>query len=253
MIGNRGKWLLRRPTGDAPTRLFLLPYSGVGASMYSRWPARFGDVEVCLVQPPGRENRIREAHYGTYDALAERAAAGLAPNLDRPYGLFGHCGGALAAFALARGIAAAGHRLPDCLFLSSQVAPHDGPFGRFLDMSDAELTTELEQLTVAMGGMPTPDAITMGLDVLKADVAANRAYRLSPPEPVDADLHAIGWDADREIRPEQMTGWARWAGDGRYFPTVLSGDHHAFIRAPEQLLRTFDDGLSRVAASREVS
>lgn len=239
-----GNWLLRKPTGEAPARLFCFPYSGLGASMYNRWPDRIGPAEVCRVQLPGRENRTREPHYGTYEQLAEQAADALTPYLDRPFGFFGHCGGVLPAFATALALHRRGAPAPDVLFLSSQVAPQDGPFGRYLSLSSAELAVELANFVRKLGGQPHPDLIEMGLDVLRADLNANRAYRIEKPEVLPGAVHSIGWDADQEIRPEQMAGWAAWADPGACQEVVLAGDHHTFLRAPQPLLDVLDSGLS---------
>jgi surfactin synthase thioesterase subunit len=247
---SQGRWLLRRPSVEKNFRLFCFPYSGVGASMYRGWPERVGEVEICPVQLPGRENRIREPLLPTYEELADAAAAGLGPELRTPSGFFGHCGGALAAFATALALERAGLPAPLCLFVSSQVAPHEGPFGRFLSMTGGELRSELEQLTVAMGGQPLPDTIDLGLEVLRSDVAANQRYRLSAPEVLTADVHAIGWTRDAEIRPEQMTGWREYAAPGRFSAPVLEGEHHTFLHAPVALLDIVRRGLAKAARAR---
>jgi surfactin synthase thioesterase subunit len=246
------RWLLRRPKDDAPTRLFCLPYSGVGASMYSRWPQRIGPAEVCLIQLPGRENRLRDPHYGGYEDLALPLAEALLPYLDRPFAFFGHCGGALPGFATALHLLQEGLPTPDRLFISSQVAPHDGPFGRFLGMTDAELRVELTELTRAMGGAaPHPELIDMSLGVLRADVDANRAYRLEKPVRLPSVVHSIGWDADREIRPDQMAGWAEYAEPGRFRPAVLPGEHYAFLDAPDALLGLLAEGMEQTLAEAD--
>jgi surfactin synthase thioesterase subunit len=247
---NRGGWLLRTPSPQARLRLFCFPYSGLGASMFNRWPTHAGAVEICPVQLPGRENRIREPHFGTFDALAEEVADGLDAWLDRPFGVFGHCGGALSAFAAALELRRRGGPEPACVFVSSQVAPHDGPYGRFLHMSDEQLRAELARLTVALGGQPRPDMLDLGLDVLRADIAANQRYRLPEPVRTGADVHAIGWRDDVEIRPEQMTGWRGYADDGRYHPVVLDGGHHSFLDAPVRLLDVVQRGLARAIRAR---
>ncbi|MEV6632776.1 thioesterase domain-containing protein [Actinoplanes sp. NPDC051470] len=230
------RWLLRRPDPDAPARLFCFPYSGVGASMYKRWPGRIGDTEVCRVQLPARENRVREPHYGTYEKLAEDLVDGLRPYLDRPFGFFGHCGGALPAFATALLLARRDLPVPARLFISSQVAPHDGPYGRFLHLTDDELTDELSAFVVAMGGTPHPDLLELGLSTLKSDIAANRAYRLPSPVVLPSVIQVLGWEQDDEVRPALMTGWAEYARPGDVRSAVLAGGHHAFLTAPEELL-----------------
>ncbi|AEY87129.1 thioesterase [Streptomyces corchorusii] len=237
------KMLLRPPKQDSRARLFCFPYSGLGASMYNKWPDQVDGVEICRVQPPGRENRYREPHYGTYEELAEQVTEALLPHLDRPFAFFGHCGGALPGFATALHLARAGLPTPHTLFISSQVAPHDGPFGRFLQLTNSELAVELAELTRAMGGTPSPDMIQMSLRVLRADITANQRYHLTEPVLLPCAVHVIGWSEDKEIRPEQMGGWHAYAEDGRYAETTLEGGHHAFLDAPCELLTTLTERL----------
>jgi surfactin synthase thioesterase subunit len=235
--------LLRTPGDDMPARLFCFPYSGMGASMYSKWPTKIGDTELCLVQLPGRENRIREPHYQTHELLAEQLAEELSPYFDRPFGFFGHCGGAFPAFATALHLARHQAPTPACLFVSSQVAPHDGPCGRFLRMSDSELGEELAQLTRAQGGEPKPDVIQMNVGVLRADLTAVENYPFEAPVELPAHVRAIGWDRDAEILPEQMSGWSAYARPGRFHWTMLHGGHYTLLDAPDGLIAELDEGM----------
>ena len=101
-----------------------------------------------LVQPPGRQNRIREPHYETYEQLATALIEFLSPYLDRPFAFFGHCSGALPGVEVTRQLAAAGLPLPRRLFVSAQVAPHDGPYGRLLELDREGLRDELAHIIV---------------------------------------------------------------------------------------------------------
>jgi surfactin synthase thioesterase subunit len=244
----QGRWLLRRPSEDAAARLFCFPYSGVGASMYTNWPDTVGPAEVCLLQLPGRENRLREPHYGDYDTLAEQLLEQLSPYLDRPYAFFGHCGGALPGFATTLRLIAAGMPPPAVLFMSSQVAPHQGPYGRFLSMSEPELAVELEKFVHAMGGTPHPDLIALGLRVLVADVAANKGYRLPTAVTVPCQITALSWQDDQEVAPSLMGGWAECAEPGRFRQVVLPGSHYSFLNAPPALLAELAADLDRAVA-----
>jgi surfactin synthase thioesterase subunit len=242
-VPKRTRMLLRPARDEMPARLFCFPYSGVGASMYAKWPPRIGNAEVCLIQLPGRENRIREPHYQTYELLAEQVAEELSPYFDRPFGFFGHCGGTLAAFATALHLAGRQSPVPACLFASAQVAPHDGPYGRFLHMSDSELAAELAQLTRAKGGEPKPDVIAMNVRVLRADLTANQNYTLAAPVELSSQVRAVGWDEDSEIRPEQMGGWPAYAPPGGFHRTLLHGGHYALTEAPDELIAELAEGM----------
>jgi surfactin synthase thioesterase subunit len=230
----RPRWLLRQPDPEAGARLFCLPYSGSGATMYDRWPRRFGDVEVCLVQPPGRQNRIREPHYETYEQLAAGLIEFLSPHLDRPFAFFGHCSGALPGVEATRQLAAAGLPLPRRLFVSAQVAPHDGPYGRLLELEREELRDELASIIVNMGGQPTDAMLNLGLDLLVKDIEANKRYIVPGPLDLPCAITVIGWSDDREIPMQLMGGWRATSANCRY--VLLDGGHFEFLGAPQALL-----------------
>jgi surfactin synthase thioesterase subunit len=211
--------------------------------MFGKWPAKIGDTELCFIQLPGRENRILEPHYQTYELLAEQVAEELSPYFDRPFGFFGHCGGAFAAFATALHLARHGSPTPACLFVSSQVAPHDGPYGRYLGLSDAELAAELTQLTRAAGGEPRPDVIEMNVRVMRADLTAARSYTLDAPVELPSLVRGIGWDKDPEIPPAQMGGWSACARPGRFQWTLLPGGHYTLLDAPDELIAELEEGM----------
>lgn len=230
------RWLLRRPDEGAAARIFCFPYAGVGASMYTGWPAQVGPAEICLLQLPGRENRLREPHYGNYQALAEQLVEQLLPYLDRPFGFFGHCSGAMPGYATALRLMLDGLPTPAALFVSSQVAPHHGPDSRFLSMTDDELRVELAGLVAALGGIPDPDLLDLGLGVLRCDVEAYRQFRVAEPVVLPSRITAIGWSDDPEATPAQLAGWADCAAPGRFRQVVLPGAHYSFLSAPQALL-----------------
>jgi surfactin synthase thioesterase subunit len=238
------RWLLRRPDPDARARLFLFPYSGCGASMYQAWPRRIGAIDVCLIQPPARQNRIAEPHYETYENLAAGLIEHLRPHLDRPFAFFGHCSGALPGVEVTRQLAAAGLPLPTRVFASGQVAPHDGPYGRLLELDRDGLRTELGHIITNLGGEPSGSLIEMGLEVLVNDVEANKRY--SPGHlTIPAGVTAIGWTEDVEIPTKLMGGWPDTAADCR--SVELDGGHFEFLSAPEALLAEIRRDFGEVA------
>lgn len=200
--------------------------------MYRVWPQFFDNVEICPVQLPGRENRMREKAYGTYEEMADGLVEGLLPYLDRPFGFFGHCGAALAAVETTIRLAERGYPVPSRLFLSSQVAPHDPPFGRLLGMNEQQLRDELHHLMVSLGAEPRPDFVELALEILVTDMEATRKYRLDEPVALPTAITAIGWTKDIDVPADLIKGWAE------YGPTtfeVLEGVHYAFLEAPAEL------------------
>ncbi|MFJ8044028.1 thioesterase II family protein [Kitasatospora sp. NPDC096147] len=237
----KAKWLLREPSDSSAVRLFCIPYSGCGASMYRKWPRYLGEVEICAVQLPGRENRLREPAYGTYEELADDFAEALLPYLDRPFAFFGHCGSALPGYETSVRLLERGYPLPSRLFVSSQVAPHQGPAGRFLEMSDEELSVEVAELITSLGGKPTTDMVELSIRILRADVEANKRYKPEKPTVLPLPISALGWAQDVEVDYRLMDGWAD-CGETSF--RLLQGPHYQFMEAPDDLMAAISEDLA---------
>ncbi|MEW2294691.1 thioesterase domain-containing protein [Streptomyces sp. NPDC006743] len=236
------RWFLREPSPDARMLLLCMPYSGCGASMYRAWPATIGAAEVVPLQLPWRENRMREPHFGTYEELAAALLDDVGELLtSRPYALFGHCGGALPAFETVIAIAERGLPAPVRYFASSQVAPQDGPWGRFLALDDQGLRDEIAGLLTAMGAAASAgELVDLFIDVMHADLEANRKY-FRPAGTVPCPITALGWDDDVEVPHRLMGGWQAWAPTDK---VVLPGTHYTFLDAPSALVRVLADRLT---------
>ncbi|MFE5475625.1 thioesterase II family protein [Nocardia sp. NPDC056541] len=234
-VAGGARWLLRPPDPAAKARLFCLPYSGVGASMFAQWPRRIGGIEICPIQLPGRENRIGDQHFGSYEQLAVDLTEALKPWLTVPFAVFGHCSGALPAFETVVRIEELGLPSPKMLFVSGQVAPHDCPFDRLLDLDEDGLRAELSEVIRSRGAVARPALVDAALTVLRNDLAATRGYRRFPPVRLGCGITAIHWDRDAEIERYQLDGWLRYSDTCRMIE--LSGGHYDVLSAPDSLLR----------------
>jgi medium-chain acyl-[acyl-carrier-protein] hydrolase len=218
----------RRSRPAARLRLFCFPYAGGGASVYRGWEAELPEsVEVCPVQPPGREGRIRQPAIDDLDRLVEALDEGLGGELDeRPHAFFGHSLGALAAYELARRRRAAGRSGPTHLLVSAHSAPslpdddepiHDLPEDRFV--------ARLREL----GGTPAeviehPELMRLVVPLLRADFRANETYRHRPGEPLDCPVTAFGGFRDGLVPKAKLEPWSE-TSRGRFRLHMLPGDH----------------------------
>jgi surfactin synthase thioesterase subunit len=228
----RNPWLLRAPADDAAELLLCLPYLGTGASTFHAWPRRIGDAEVCPIQPPGREGRLREPSAESYAELAEGLVEGLSGVLDRPFAVFGHCGSAIVAAEVALAFERAGGVLPKRVFASSMFAPHESRTADIIGVPDERLGDVVAETMRARGGEPLPELVELSLEPMRADVRAYRAYRREAPVALPCPLTVIGWTQDRSVPVERL---AAWDGYGDVDQVVLDGDHWAFMAAPEAL------------------
>jgi pimeloyl-ACP methyl ester carboxylesterase len=116
------------------TTLLCLHHAGGGASSYRAWVRLLpADVELWMVQLPGREERIAEPALAAVEPVLDAIVAALRPALRGPYAIFGHSLGATLAYALASRLQASGElAMPDHLFLSGAPAPEAGRESRRL-------------------------------------------------------------------------------------------------------------------------
>ncbi|MET7311757.1 thioesterase domain-containing protein [Streptomyces sp. NPDC005571] len=242
----KSAWLPRPPSATAAGRIICLPHAGGSAAIFAAWPEARGSVEFLPVEPPGRLGRFGEPVPDTFQELAADLIDGLAGCLDVPFAIFGHCWSALLAYEMAAQLQGAGRPGPVRLFVSSQVAPQDGPVGRMLGMDDTELARDLSETIREAGNEPHPELVSFYAQVLRTDVEISRRYQVGAPVRLDCPVTAVGWADDTEVRPEQM---ANWADCGETSFEVFPGRHHRFLDAPEPLLRTlcaaFPAGLDR--------
>ncbi|WP_179892410.1 thioesterase II family protein [Streptomyces sp. rh34] len=240
---NTGRWLIREPDPEAAARLFCFPISGMGASVYRQWPERIGGYDVCPVQLPGRENRMREQPFATMEEFAEQAADALGGLLDRPYAVFGQCFGARLGYALVGELVTRRLPLPARFFASGCLAPHQGGrFGPFSpETTDEEYTAELLR-ACRTRGEPEPPAelLAMSVRVLKPDVALSCGYVPAGPDGPPFPITSIGWKDDSHVRPDEMGAWEAY---GKVDHVVLPGDDSTFRTAPRDLLDVLTDGL----------
>jgi len=240
------RWVSPVPRSDAVARIFCLPFAGTGAGLLRQWPARIGEIDVIRVQLPGRENRIREQPFPDFHAFAAQTADGLAPYLDRPYALFGHCMGALLAHKLATQLQELPAGGPGRLIVSSSLPPHFPPDQRYRppgaavegiyhpSMSDSELAEEMRRVARAQGQPDIlPELLPLAVRVLRQDL--DMCYKYSPekPEPVECPITTIGWSRDPEVDPAAMAAWLPY---GAITHHRLEGDKLSFIQAPQALM-----------------
>lgn len=236
----RNRWLPREPSAVAIGRIFLIPYSGCGAGLYRDWPQQRDGIEFLPVQLPGRETRVMEPTFSSYQELAKMMIPGLEPYLDVPFAFFGHCSSALASYEVSAELIRTNRPAPARLYVSAEVAPQDGPMGRFFTMNDEELSAELEVVMRQQGGSPDAELLGFYLEVLRADVETNKRYVMPEPFRLSCPITAIGWTEDEEMPYSTMGGWTKC---GHTDSVLLEGPHHRFIEAPTELLDLMCTGL----------
>jgi medium-chain acyl-[acyl-carrier-protein] hydrolase len=223
----------RRERPDAVARLFCLPFAGGTALTYRPWIALAPpELEICPIQPPGRDERAGEPPFTRMADLVEALADAIEPLSDLPFGLFGHSMGARVGFELARHLRCRRREQPVHLFVSGSRAPHVPSGGPDLHrLTEAELIEELR----GMGGTPDDmldDPATMAqlLPLVRADFEVLETYVFGGDDRLGCDITAFRAAADPCATREGTEAWGGLTS-GRFALKTFPGNH--FFLAPQ--------------------
>lgn len=241
MIDN--PWIrLNRPNPNARLRLFCFPYAGGAASIYRAWHQYLPpDIELCAVQLPGRENRIREVPYTAVRDLIDALIPHLLPYLDKPYALFGHSMGTIIAYELAQQLTQLHDRIPTQLLVSGRRAPTlpdpQAPLHRLTD--DKIFLNELQRRYNNIPDLIFQDAELRELFVplLRADFTLVERYHCISKTPLPCPIIVFGGDTDPHTSHTELAAWQTLTA--RDFDLhFLPGGHFYLNEQIEPLLAT---------------
>ncbi len=252
VVKTTNPWLrISQPKPHARVRLFCLPYAGGAASIYRAWHQHLpADVEICTVQLPGRENRIRERPFTNLVELVQALLPALLPALDKPFALFGHSMGALIAYELAQQLQQHG-RTPTHLLISGRRAPvlpdpeallHTLP-------SDAAFLNELQRRYNNLPAVIFEDTELRELfmPLLRADFTLVETYQYAEQPALPCPLVALGGAADPRASPAELRAWQALT-QASFTLRVFQGDHFYFNQQPLPLLQTIAQILTTHSA-----
>jgi surfactin synthase thioesterase subunit len=246
------RWLAYRGVNPrARLRMFCFPYAGGGASIYRGWAASLpADLEVCPVQLPGRESRLRDEAFTRSEAMVPELADALRPYMDLPFVFFGHSMGALIAFELSRELRRRGQALPLHLFVSGRRPPHLPPREEPIHaLPEPEFLDKLRELN----GTPEEvlrheELMRLLIPLLRADFSVNETYAYSEEEPFDFGISAFGGLGDEEVTREDVEAW-RQQTQGRFRMRMLPGDHFFVHGSNDLILEAVSRDLAEIAAA----
>lgn len=221
-------WLRRLRAPAAPRlRVICFPHAGGGASVYARWAASLPEsIELLAVQPPGREERVREPLVCRMEDLVPPLASAIAPLLDeRPTLFFGHSLGALVAFEVGRRLEAIPGPGPCHLVVSGLRAPHVPDRRRRHRLPDDRLLADIG----ALGGLPEelrrhPELLPRITAVLRGDLAIAETYSYAGGLPLACGVSALGGEDDGEVTVAELGEWQRH-GRGAFEVRSYPGGH----------------------------
>jgi medium-chain acyl-[acyl-carrier-protein] hydrolase len=232
-------WVIRQAARrPARLKLFCFPYAGAGASVFRNWAADLGpDIEVCGIQLPGRENRLRETPFRSIDALAPALVEGIAEEIDWPYAFYGHSLGAKIAFETAREVRRRGFAEPVHLFAGASPAPQiPWPHPPTADLAENDFIDEIQR---RYGGVPRQvieDAELRALLIptLRADFGLVETSKYTMETPLECAITVFGGRGDNTVDRAELEAW-RFQTLRGFRLHMFDGDHF-FLQSERRAL-----------------
>lgn len=228
----RRPWIVTCRRGDG-LRLICFPYAGGGPSLFRSWPFDLlRNIEVCAVQLPGREARMKEPPIADLRLLVAELLDEIEPSLDRPIALFGHSIGGLVAFEFARELRRRYGVEPVHLFVSGCPAPQLTDEDRLSELPDGEFLERMRRFN----GTPKEilehaEMMELVLPTLRADFSLRDTYVHRPERPLDCAIAAFGGMADHAVGFDKLEPWNVHTAEG--FQLWLFHGDHFFVRTAQ--------------------
>ena len=230
----RGWLVFPKPNPAAAFRLLCFNYAGGGAGIYRPWADLLSpSVELIAIEPPGRGARIDEKPFVRIEKLIDALMPELAPYLDRPTAVFGHCLGGLTMFettrrALAEGadiahVFVSGCRPPHALdtlgpfeddLLSKLLPDRDfDPLAPFHAQPDQIFARVIQQFDIGVTDefLARPELRALLLPCIRADFELAYRYRRTPEPPWDVPISCFVGLGDAYVTRDDALGWNRYS------------------------------------------
>lgn len=238
-----------KPNPKACLRLFCFPYAGGGAAIFRTWPDYLPpNIEVCPIQLPGRESRLRELPFTRIDLLVQALVPVLHPYLNIPFAFFGHSMGALVSFELTRQLCMRSDRSPVHLLVSGHRAPQipdlDLPLHQLPEFA---FVKELRRLNgTPESVLQNPELMQLVLPILRADFALCETYVCSK-ERIDCPITAFGGLQDSKVSYDALAAW-REQTNSSFTLRMFPGDHFFLQSARLPLLQAVYQDLMQLVS-----
>ena len=245
---NQGRWVIcPHPRPKATLQLFCFPYAGGGASAFNAWGKTLADqFEICVIQMPGREERLNEKLVKDMPQLVDTLAQEISAVSKKPFAFFGHSMGAIVAYETARRLTAMGVNKPAHLFVSARAVPHLQKNTDLLRFLDDEAF--VDKLQATYGAVPeavrrNPEVRKIFLPILRADVELLETYEETSSEPLDLPITALGGISDPAISRAQLEGWQART-NAKFTYHEFPGDHFYIDEEREAVMAAIKNDLS---------
>ncbi|NES71096.1 MAG: thioesterase [Okeania sp. SIO2D1] len=229
-----------QPISQPTLRLFCFHPAAAGASLFRLWGKYLpSNIEVCAIQLPGRETRIKEPLITKWDDLLPTLTKVLSPLIEEyPFVFFGHSLGALISFEVVRKLRREKLPIPKYMFVSGRRAPHI-PIDNLRHQASNEtlISTLREHGGTREAVLQNQELMELFLPVLRADFTLNEKYTYFPEAPLESPMVAFRATNDKEVNLQQLSQWEKYT-ISNFDLHEFSGSHMFFQNEPKTLIET---------------
>ncbi|GAA2596366.1 thioesterase II family protein [Streptomyces tubercidicus] len=220
--------------GPGEACLVCVPPAGGGAAAYWTWTQWLpSQVDLLLVQPPGREDRYAEPPEWTLDQLRDNFSQVRDRLPDLPYFVLGHSMGGLVGTHLATWLAAT-RDLRRLIVSSYRPDPSESRFSRVFP-GGRPVRIDLAQLA-PLSGMDVEEWRRLPAEIQEpltrrwfADLALSA--ELPVPSGVVLDCPVTAWLGDRDLMAEgELMAWSKLTSSSCEVESWPGGHNYLFAR-----------------------
>lgn len=241
-----GQWVvIVSPRPQAQLRLICFPYAGGNASVFRGWSELLPpEIELCAIQPPGRQERSHEPLLQTVEEMVAEIVPALLPYLDRPFATFGHCIGAMVMYEVVRALEQGHQRVPEHVFASGALPP------RYYLLPPVATRTEGTDFVNVLRRIGFADDLILGdeesarelLPAVQSDFDLAIRYECASPSPLPCPITSFCGREDQLGPPERTAAWKDMS-TSRFEQVVFPGEHYFIIPERQALLQIISQEL----------
>jgi medium-chain acyl-[acyl-carrier-protein] hydrolase len=239
-----------QPSPSPLLRLYCFPYAGGDGSIYRGWPNYLpAQIEVCVVDLPGRAPLFTAPAFTALPELLEHLAPAIRSHTNRPFAFFGYSMGALISFELAHALAATGGGKPSALFVAAHRAPHlASRRPNIHHLPDREFLDYLRKLAgTPPAALEHIELMDLLLPLLRSDFSLCESYVYEPKPVLSLPIHVFGGSDDEEVSREELQAWQQHT-QARFTMSEFAGNHFFLQDSRDAVLAQLGDLLVELSS-----
>ncbi len=242
------KWfIIPKPKSKVDLKLICFPYAGGNSSTYMSWAKYLPEnVELIIVQPPGRGSRIFEPIYSDMKSLISDLLWLIPEHLNTPYILLGHSLGSRIAFELMVQLNKLKFPLPLHFIASGSRAPHlASDKKRIFNLPDKEFISELKKLNgTPKDVLENNELMELLLPMLRADFKIAENYCYSGSEIFNCPISLLAGNDDIDITLSMLEGWVDHFTEIKNI-YIVSGNHFFIDNNTEAVIQKINEVIQQ--------